>query len=64
MAPAAVAPDAARHACRTAGSHRDLQLNPRPFDPHQDNHDEKMDCQVVPAPNERASGLMNSDVKS
>ena len=60
LAPAAVAPAAARHACRTAGSHRDLQLNPRPFDPPQHHHDENVDNQVVTAPNERANGWVDS----
>jgi len=46
MAPAAVEPAAARHACRTAGSHRDLQLNPQPFGPPPDHPHEKMDNHV------------------
>jgi len=60
VAPAAVAPAAARHACRTAGTHRDLQLNPRPFDPPQHHHDENVDSQLVAASNERANGGVNS----
>ena len=42
----------------------ELQVNCRPFDPHLDNHDEKVDSQVVPAPNERANGWINPDVQS